>query len=192
MRLIARMAVTARSGTLLSLMLLGVFSTQARAQVHVNINIGPPAPVIVEAPPQMLFLPDPGVYVAVGIPYDVFFISGHYYYFHATIFMAITGSGDRVTADLGLMSNIEACLLGSKGTRLSSCVNTASGSTGSTEIKGGISVVNTFTQPPDITTEMATEMATETTMAVMGTALGTAMAMAEVTTAKANTSTAAK
>ena len=82
MRLIARMAVTARSGTLLSLMLLGVFSTQARAQVHVNINIGPPAPVIVEAPPQMLFLPDPGVYVAVGIPYDVFFLSGHYYYFH--------------------------------------------------------------------------------------------------------------
>src|SRR2546425_9811538 len=82
MRIIARMAVIARGGTLLSLMLLGgLFSTQARAQVHVNINIGPPAPVIVEAPPQMLFLPDPGVYVAVGVPYDVFFISGHYYYF---------------------------------------------------------------------------------------------------------------
>ena len=81
--IIARMAMIARGGTLLSLMLLGgLFSTQARAQVHVNINIGPPAPVIVEAPPQMLFLPDPGVYVAVGIPYDVFFISGHYYYFH--------------------------------------------------------------------------------------------------------------
>src|SRR5437762_9471253 len=104
-----------------------------------------------------------------------------------TIFMATTGSGDRVTADLGLMSNIEACLLGSKGTRLSGCVNTASGSTGSTEIKGGISVVNTFTQPPDITTEMATET---TTMAAMAMVTATVKVTVKVTTEKANTSTA--
>ena len=54
----------------------------AEPQFQVNINIGPPAPVVVEAPPHMLFLNDPGVYVAVGIPYDVFFFSGHYYYLH--------------------------------------------------------------------------------------------------------------
>jgi len=61
----------------------GVLPTEARAQVNVNVNIGPPAPVIVQAPPEMLFLTDPGVYVAVGIPYDVYFISGRYYYFHS-------------------------------------------------------------------------------------------------------------
>ena len=55
---------------------------QAHTQVNVNVNIGPPAPVVVEAPPQMLFLSDPGVYVAVGIPYDVYFVGGRYYYFH--------------------------------------------------------------------------------------------------------------
>src|SRR5262245_42041111 len=71
-------------GPLLSLMLvlLGSLTTEARAQVNVNVNIGRPAPVIVQAPPEMLFLPDPGVYVAVGIPYDVFFIGGRYYYYH--------------------------------------------------------------------------------------------------------------
>jgi len=72
-----------KSGMLLSLMLLvGLLPTQARAQVNVTVNIGPPAPVIVEAPPHMLFLQDPGVYAAVGIPYDVFFIGGRYYYLH--------------------------------------------------------------------------------------------------------------
>jgi hypothetical protein len=69
--------------SLLLLMILGAaLPTLASTQVHVNVNIGPPAPVIVEAPPQMLFLPDPGVYVAVGIPYDVYFIEGRYYYYH--------------------------------------------------------------------------------------------------------------
>lgn len=53
-----------------------------RAEVNVNMNIAPPPPVVVEAPPQMVFLPEPSVYVAVGIPFDVFFVSGRYYYFH--------------------------------------------------------------------------------------------------------------
>lgn len=82
-RLIAPLAMIRKSGMLLSLVLLAsLFPTQVHAQINVNVNIGPPAPVIVEAPPPMLFLSDPGVYVAVGIPYDVFFISGRYYYFH--------------------------------------------------------------------------------------------------------------
>jgi len=67
----------------MSLILFGALEpTMARAQVHVNVNIGPPAPVIVQAPPPMLLLPEPDVYVAVGIPYDVFFVGGRYYYLH--------------------------------------------------------------------------------------------------------------
>jgi hypothetical protein len=64
-------------------------SGPARAEVNVNINVGPPAvvvapppPVEVEAPPEMVYLPEPGVYVAIGIPFDVFFLSSRYYYFH--------------------------------------------------------------------------------------------------------------
>jgi hypothetical protein len=71
-----------KNGLLLSMILGAALPALAGTQVNVNVNIGPPAPVIVEAPPQMLFLPDPGVYVAVGIPYDVYFIGGRYYYYH--------------------------------------------------------------------------------------------------------------
>ena len=82
-RLIAKAAVIRKAGLLAALVLMGgLLPSQARSQVHVNVNIGPPAPVIVEAPPHMLFLPEPGVYVAVGIPYDVYFIGGRYYYLH--------------------------------------------------------------------------------------------------------------
>jgi hypothetical protein len=65
-----------------------VGSAPAQAGVNVNINIGTPAivvappPVEVEAPPEMVFLPEPGIYVAIGLPFDIFFISGRYYYFH--------------------------------------------------------------------------------------------------------------
>jgi hypothetical protein len=73
--------MTRRIGLMSLLMLLaGLLPTHAHAQVHVNVNIGQPPPVIVQAPPPMLLLPEPGVYVAVGIPYDVFFLGGRYYY----------------------------------------------------------------------------------------------------------------
>jgi hypothetical protein len=79
----ARMDVLRNGGMVLSMMLFGgLLPIQAHTQVNINVNIGPPAPVVVEAPPQMLYLSDPGVYVAVGIPYDVYFVDGRYYYFH--------------------------------------------------------------------------------------------------------------
>ncbi|HTP42291.1 MAG TPA: hypothetical protein VML36_07690 [Nitrospiria bacterium] len=68
-----------------------------QAGVDVNINIGappvvvappppvvvaPPPPVEVEMAPEMIYLPEAGVYVAVGIPFDLYFVSGRYYYFH--------------------------------------------------------------------------------------------------------------
>ncbi len=58
--------------------------TPAWAEVDVNINIGVPLPpsIVVEAPPMMVFLAEPAVYVAIGTPYDIFFIGGRYYYFY--------------------------------------------------------------------------------------------------------------
>ena len=77
-----QMAAMMRCAMLLSLVLSGLMAPTADAQVHVNINIGPPPPVIVQAPPPMLFLPEPAIYVAAGTPYDMFFIDGRYYYFY--------------------------------------------------------------------------------------------------------------
>jgi len=81
----AQMAVITKCGMLLCLMLVGgLLATPAGAQVHVNVNIGapPPPPVVVQAAPTMVYLTDPGLYVAVGVPYDIYFVSGRYYYFN--------------------------------------------------------------------------------------------------------------
>jgi hypothetical protein len=67
--------------TLGNLALPGAISiASAGTQLSVNVNIGPPPPVIVQAPPTMVYLAEPGVYAAVGVPYDIFFFSGRYYY----------------------------------------------------------------------------------------------------------------
>jgi hypothetical protein len=72
-----------RCGVLVgSMLLLGLLTTPARAQVSVNVHIGEPPPVVVYSPPTMVMLPEPQMYVAVGVPYDIFFVSGQYYYFH--------------------------------------------------------------------------------------------------------------
>ena len=65
-------------------LLIAITGSQALGEVNVNINIGVPMPpaIVVEAPPAMIFLSQPGVYVAVGIPYSIFFLSGRYYYYH--------------------------------------------------------------------------------------------------------------
>ena len=60
----------------------GFWSVAASAQVNVNINIGAPPPVVVRARPTMVYLPEPAAYVAVGIPYDIYFVTGRYYYLH--------------------------------------------------------------------------------------------------------------
>jgi hypothetical protein len=62
-------------------LVIGALSVQARAaEVHVNVNIGTPPPIVVRSAPTMVYLAEPGVYAAVGIPYDVYFVSGRYYY----------------------------------------------------------------------------------------------------------------
>src|SRR5439155_4197651 len=97
-----------------------------------------------------------------------------------TIFRAATGSGDRDTADLGPLSGIKPCLPGSGGTKLTGCVNTASANMPSTEFRGRVSRVNTFTQSKGMgttettmtettTTETTTTEATTTTVTTKGT-----------------------
>jgi len=72
------------------MIILAIFGTiawtapQNYARVDVNINIGVPVPppIVVETPPEMVIIPEAGVYVVVGAPYDLYFISGRYYYFN--------------------------------------------------------------------------------------------------------------
>jgi hypothetical protein len=74
---------TTRCGVLSGLILsIGLFAMPAHAQVSVNVHIGEPPPVVVYSPPTMVLMPEPQMYVAVGVPYDIFFVSGRYYYFH--------------------------------------------------------------------------------------------------------------
>lgn len=67
-----------------SVIWLAVFAGRAHAaDVRINVNIGaPPPPIIVRSAPTMVFLPEPALYVAVGIPYDMYFVGGRYYHFH--------------------------------------------------------------------------------------------------------------
>lgn len=60
----------------------GLQSVSASPQVSVNVNIGAPPPVIVKASPTMVYLAEPAAYVAVGVPYDIYFVTGRYYYLH--------------------------------------------------------------------------------------------------------------
>jgi hypothetical protein len=63
-------------------LLVSVGATPVTAQVSINVNIGQPPPVIVHSRPTMVYLPEPAVYVAVGVPYDIYFVGGRYYYMH--------------------------------------------------------------------------------------------------------------
>jgi hypothetical protein len=75
---------TRRFGVLLGLIVCFglLWAPPVRAQVSVNVHIGEPPPVVVYSPPTMVLLPEPQMYVAVGVPYDIFFVGGHYYYLH--------------------------------------------------------------------------------------------------------------
>src|SRR5262245_11635091 len=72
-----------KHGVLGFMLAAGFAVTPAGAQVNVNVRIGePPPPVVVYSGPTMVLLPEPQTYVAVGVPYDIYFVSGRYYYLH--------------------------------------------------------------------------------------------------------------
>ncbi len=45
----------------------------------VPVPVAPPPPVVIEEPPLFLYPPELGFGVAVGLPYDVFYVSNAYY-----------------------------------------------------------------------------------------------------------------
>ena len=91
--------LTKRPGVLLGLMVsVGLFVTPAHAQVNINVQIGEPPPVVVYAPPTMVLMPEPQMYVAVGVPYDIFFASGALLLFPWR--PLVLGTGIRWTVDL--------------------------------------------------------------------------------------------
>lgn len=58
-----------------------LFQTASMAQaanVSFSINVGGP-PIVVEQPPEFLYPAELGFGVAVGVPYDMFYLSGVYY-----------------------------------------------------------------------------------------------------------------
>jgi len=74
---------TTRCGVLSGVILAaGLMAVPAHAQVNINVQIGEPAPVVVQAPPTMILMPEPQMYMVVGVPYDIFFVSGRYYYYN--------------------------------------------------------------------------------------------------------------
>ncbi len=52
----------------------------AQAGVSFSINVGGP-PIVVSQPPDFLYPPELGFGVAVGVPYDMFYLGGVYYVF---------------------------------------------------------------------------------------------------------------
>jgi len=92
-RTMTRMAVTGLGMLLGGIAMASGLATPARAEVNINVNIGAPPPVVVVERPTMLYLPEPGLYVAVGVPYDIFFMSGRYYYFHGNNWFYASGYG---------------------------------------------------------------------------------------------------
>jgi hypothetical protein len=56
----------------------GVTVYDAAAEVHVNVNLGPP-PIVVAQPPAVVMVPGTQVYYVPEVDYDVFFYDGYWW-----------------------------------------------------------------------------------------------------------------
>ncbi len=75
-----------------ALWLLTGFGPAQAADVSVNINL--PAPVIsLPAPPHMVWLPGPRVYIAFESPHQIFFHNDHYYLHDHDVWYVSQGYG---------------------------------------------------------------------------------------------------
>ena len=69
---------------LCTMMLLGVTSAwssdvRVGAGIHIQLGDPAPAPYVVSQPPLFLYPEDLGFYVAVGVPFGLFYIDDYYY-----------------------------------------------------------------------------------------------------------------
>ena len=61
-----------------AVVLFQIASISQAADLSFNINVGGP-PIVISQPPDFLYPPELGFGVAVGVPYDMFYLSGIYY-----------------------------------------------------------------------------------------------------------------
>jgi hypothetical protein len=72
--------------------LLASVAPAPAADVSINVNF--PAPVVVlPAPPQMVWVSAPGVYIALGAPQQIFFQDDQYYLYEHNTWYAAPGYG---------------------------------------------------------------------------------------------------
>ena len=69
-------SIALAGGILLACILSG--TAWARVNVDMNVNIGPP-PIVVPAPPEVVLMPNFGVYFVPGLEFDVFFRDGFWW-----------------------------------------------------------------------------------------------------------------
>jgi hypothetical protein len=63
---------------LLAALLASAPVLDAAAEVHVNVNLGPP-PIMVAQPPEVVMVPGSNVYFVPDVDYDVFFYNGFWW-----------------------------------------------------------------------------------------------------------------
>ncbi len=66
------------AGLALTMILPMAQSYAANVNFNVGVNVGVP-PVVISAPPNFVAPPELGFYVAVGVPYDIFFYGNRYW-----------------------------------------------------------------------------------------------------------------
>jgi hypothetical protein len=75
---------------------VGAYATDVGYDVNINLSNRPavvvpqPAPmpnttIVIDEPPEFIYPSPLGFYVAIGVPYDMFFISGSYYLYSGNI-----------------------------------------------------------------------------------------------------------
>lgn len=70
-----------------------VFAADIGLDINVHLGSRSPAPIIVEEAPLFLVPPTLGFQVAVGVPYDMFYIEGRYYLCKGKVWHVAPGYG---------------------------------------------------------------------------------------------------